>query len=83
MDLELKDGEVIVGVVDADGKQTLISSAMSIDGGKAWKEKVCGNPASFEELHAQNAEADIVKIEGLRQGLAEAANATIAAAAGL
>ncbi len=83
LDLELKDGEVMVGVVNDDGKQTLISSALSIDGGNAWKEKVCGNPASFEELHAQNAEADIVKIEGLRQGLAEAANTAIAAAAGL
>ena len=80
MDLSLNDGEVIVGVVDDDGNQTLIRSASSIDGGQAWKERVCGNPASFEELHAQNAEADIVKIEGLRRTKSGAANAAIAAA---
>ena len=78
--LELKDGEVMVGLVDGDGKQTLITSAMSIDGGGAWKDKVCGNGSSFEELHAQNADADIVKIEGLRRSLTEAANTTISAA---
>ena len=70
----------MVGLVDGDGKQTLITSAMSIDGGVAWKDKVCGNGSSFEELHAQNAEADIVKIEGLRRSLTEAANTTISAA---
>lgn len=78
LDLVLADGDVMVGIVGDDGSQMIIRSNLSIDGGQAWKDAVCDNPHSFEALHVLNGEADIVKIEGLRKSLTDAANGLIA-----
>jgi hypothetical protein len=55
--IEVEEKEVLVGVFDNDGKQTIIRSHMDIDGGKAWETKVAGNTLSFEEVYNSNAEA--------------------------
>ena len=56
----------------------IIRSNQSIDGGKAWKEVVCDNPHSFEALHALNGEANLMKIEEVRLGLADSAKEELA-----
>ena len=76
--LVLADGDVIVGIVGEDGSQMIIRSNQSIDGGKAWKEVVCDNPHSFEALHALNGEANLMKIEEVRLGLADSAKEELA-----
>ena len=76
--LVLADGDVIVGIVGEDGSQMIIRSNQSIDGGKAWKEVVCDNPHSFEALHALNGEANLMKMEEVRLGLAESAKEELA-----
>lgn len=55
--LELNEKDVIVGVFDHDGNQSIIRSHMDTDGGKAWEKKVAGNPVSFEEVYNGNANA--------------------------
>ena len=58
-----KDGEVMVEVTNESGQSFVLRSRMDIDGGKAWKEKVEGNELSFEQVHANNKDANISKIE--------------------
>ena len=51
-------GELRCDAVRADvfmeGKQHVINSALSIDGGKAWKQQLDGNPMSFEGVYKAN-----------------------------
>jgi len=68
----LEDGQVLVGVVGDDGKQMLVRSTTSTDGGTSWKTAVEGNSHSFEQLHAANADADILKIDELRRTMHQA-----------
>lgn len=77
----LGDEEVLVGVAQEDGTQMLIRSRLSIDGGKAWKTVVEGNPHSFEALHGINADADILKIDEVRGTLHRTASGSVKAAA--
>jgi hypothetical protein len=49
-------GQVKVGLA---GANRVLQSSMDVDGGKAWKERLAGNDASFEEVHTQNKGADI------------------------
>jgi hypothetical protein len=60
------DGEVIVAVSDESGTSMLLKSRMDIDGGKAWKEKLEMNTASFVEVHKKNQDANIQEIEKKR-----------------
>lgn len=60
-------GKVCVGVFDDNGKSMNISSRMEIDGGKAWKEVVEGNPLSFEDVRNQNMNADISQVDLKRE----------------
>merc|ERR1719343_1444946 len=62
-------GKVCVGVSKEDGSAMEISSRMDIDGGKAWKQVVEGNPLSFEEVRNQNMNADISKVDTKRKEL--------------
>jgi len=62
-----KEGEVLVSVTDSNGDATLLRSNMDTCGGKAWKILLDGNDLSFEGIHEKNKDADIVKIEELRQ----------------
>jgi len=62
-----KQGEVLVSVTDSNGDATLLRSNMDTCGGKAWKLLLDGNDLSFEGVHEKNKDADIVKIEELRQ----------------
>jgi hypothetical protein len=61
------DGEVVVSVMDETGKSFLLKSRMDIDGGKAWKQKLEMNDLSFEEVHEQNQNANIIEISRKRQ----------------
>lgn len=60
-------GKVMVGVSGEDGSTMKISSQMEIDGGKAWKQVVEGNPLSFEDVRNQNMNADISKVDHKRK----------------
>ena len=62
-------GKVCVGVSSEDGSSIEIASKMDIDGGKAWKQVVEGNPLSFEEVRNQNMNADISKVDLRRKEL--------------
>lgn len=62
-------GQVMVAVTDESGKMTEIKSRVDIDGGKAWKEVVEGNPMSFEQVWKNNKNAQIGKIDLERQEL--------------
>ena len=42
-----------------EGKQHVINSALSIDGGKAWKQQLHGNPMSFEGVYKANQKLDV------------------------
>jgi len=63
-----KEGEVLVSVTDSStGNATLLRSNVDTCGGKAWKILLDGNELSFEGMHAKNQDADIVKIDEMRQ----------------
>lgn len=63
-------GQVMVSVTDEEGQSTELKSRMDIDGGKAWKvclKEECGNDLSFEQVHLNNKQANIVEIQKKRQ----------------
>mmetsp|Transcript_2114 Transcript_2114/g.3902 ORF Transcript_2114/g.3902 Transcript_2114/m.3902 type:complete len:537 (+) Transcript_2114:117-1727(+) len=62
-------GQVMVAVTNESGSMMEIKSRMDIDGGKAWKEVVEGNPMSFEQVWKNNKNANITKIEMERKHL--------------
>ena len=62
-------GQVLVEVSSGDGKAMEICSRMDIDGGKAWKTEVEGNPMSFEQVWKNNKNADISKVDLRRKEL--------------
>jgi hypothetical protein len=62
-------GQVMVAVSSDDGKAIGISSRVDIDGGKAWKTEVEGNPMSFEQVWKNNKNTDISKIDLRRKEL--------------
>ena len=64
-----KDGDVIVSVMDESGSSMLLKSSMSIDGGKAWKQKLDMNPMSFEDVHKKNKDSNVAAIESKRREL--------------
>ena len=68
-EIDAPAGKVIVAVSKEDGSAMEISSRMDIDGGKAWKQVVEGNPLSFEEVRNQNMNADISKVDTKRKEL--------------
>lgn len=68
-DIVAEPGQVMVGVSSEDGSVMEIKSRMDIDGGKAWKEIVEGNPLSFEEVRNNNMNADISKVDLRRKEL--------------
>ena len=62
-------GQVMVAVSSDDGKAIGISSRVDIDGGKAWKTEVEGNPMSFEQVWKNNKNTDISKVDLRRKEL--------------
>jgi len=60
------EGDVLVGVMDEEGNQTVMKSHVSIDGGKAWKTAVAGNELTFEDVYKKNGGANIGDIEKVR-----------------
>eukprot|EP00518_Triparma_eleuthera_P020152 CAMPEP_0197545482 /NCGR_PEP_ID=MMETSP1320-20131121/505_1 /TAXON_ID=91990 /ORGANISM="Bolidomonas sp., Strain RCC2347" /LENGTH=534 /DNA_ID=CAMNT_0043104997 /DNA_START=27 /DNA_END=1631 /DNA_ORIENTATION=+ len=67
--IELKEGDVLVGVFDNQGNFTNVKSNISIDGGKVWKEAIMSNQMSFEALHGANKNSDVAVIEERRNEL--------------
>jgi hypothetical protein len=59
-------GQVMVGVMDQDGKDFILQSRMDIDGGDAWKKKLDMNDLSFEDVNEKNKGANIVEIQKKR-----------------
>jgi len=59
--LVLAENEVRVGVCTLDDERPYLqmSSSAETDGGKAWKEKVHGNPKSFEDVYNMNKGVDV------------------------
>ena len=49
-------------------------AAGAVHTNKGFSKVVCDNPHSFEALHALNGEANLMKIEEVRLGLADSAN---------
>ena len=63
-------GAVSTGVTKSDGTQVIINSKMSVDGGKAWDEKVGDNEYTFGEVHGKvNADADPSELESVNTQL--------------
>eukprot|EP00933_Yihiella_yeosuensis_P080854 TRINITY_DN9436_c0_g3_i1.p1 TRINITY_DN9436_c0_g3~~TRINITY_DN9436_c0_g3_i1.p1 ORF type:complete len:559 (-),score=115.37 TRINITY_DN9436_c0_g3_i1:189-1781(-) len=61
--LVLGENEVRVGVFTLNGDRPYFemkSDAAAIDGGKVFKEKVCENPFSFQEVYDLNNGADVI-----------------------
>lgn len=66
--IEAGDGIIHAGVTAKDGTQTVIHSAMSIDGGQAWDLKVEGNEHTFGEVHGKlNAGANPLELEAINK----------------
>jgi hypothetical protein len=63
--LVLGAGEVMAGVFSADGKQEILHSALTIDGGKAWETIVEGNAHSFEQIYDINATVSPKELENV------------------
>jgi len=63
--LVLEDGQVLTGVFQSDGQQTIMKSSLSIDGGKAWEVSVEGNAHSFEQIYNINATVCPTTLEGV------------------
>jgi hypothetical protein len=61
--VNVSEDEVVTGVFSSDGSQLIMNSAMSTDGGNAWKQKVRGNRMSFEEVYKSNTSADPLSLE--------------------
>eukprot|EP00605_Chrysophyceae_sp_TOSAG23-4_P001482 GSChrysophyteH1.ASY1.ANO1.1619.1 assembled CDS len=72
------EGVVSTGVTTSDGTQVIINSKMSIDGGKAWDEKVGDNEYTFGEVHGKvNADADPSELESVNTQLHAAARRSV------
>lgn len=75
-EITIGPGEVIVGVMTTDGEYFRLRSRIDIDGGKAWKvvlnDGSAVNRLSFEQVHANNANANIVEIAKKRKEMFEA-----------
>ena len=56
-------GQVMVQVEGEGSAGFVLKSRMDIDGGQAWKNVVENNELSFEQVHKNNKEANISKIE--------------------
>ena len=69
-------GEVKVGLPDHNFTRVL-QSRMDIDGGKAWKEQLDMNDASFEQVHGQNKGANIGSLAQQRKAVFDAAKAKL------
>ena len=61
------DGEVIVNVFADDGSSYTLKSNMEVDGKKAWKECLEGNPLSFEGANKKNANSNVALIDQKRK----------------
>lgn len=62
-EITAEDGQVMVEVSAEDGSSFVLKSRMDIDGGKAWKNIVEGNDLTFEQVHKNNKQANISKID--------------------
>lgn len=68
-EIVVKEGEVMCGVTAADSTQIIMNSKMSIDGGKAWDEKVESNQHTFGEIYSMNGDADPLSLETVINGI--------------
>ena len=61
--IDLSEGQVLAGVFTDDGSQLVMKSATTIDGGKAWEQKLEWNPRTFEDVYNMNTTADPISLE--------------------
>ena len=69
--IQLSDGTVRADVVTSASNKFTINSAMDIDGGKAWKNKVAGNSHSFEDVYLMNGQVDVTAAQANARVLAK------------
>ena len=78
-DLVAEEGEVFTGVTNSKSEQIIMRSKMSVDGGKAWDQKVEGNLYSFSEVHGKvNANADPSELEAINAQMHNDARSALA-----
>ena len=65
--LVLANGEVLVGVFDAAGKQQRMESSFENDGGVWWKKEIKPGQPTFETVYLSNRNADVAVIEARSQ----------------
>ena len=75
-ELILKPGEVITDVFGENGSKLRQRSTLDNDGGKKWKEIICGNKKTFEGVYKANLSTNVIKAS--EKG--EAAHAALARA---
>ena len=75
-ELILKPGEVITDVFGENGSKLRQRSTLENDGGKKWKEIICGNKKTFEGVYKDNLSTNVIKAS--EKG--EAAHAALARA---
>ena len=75
-ELVLKPGEVITDVFGENGSKLRQRSTLDNDGGKKWKEIICGNKKTFEGVYKDNLSTNVIKAS--EKG--EAAHAALARA---
>mmetsp|Transcript_37506 Transcript_37506/g.120314 ORF Transcript_37506/g.120314 Transcript_37506/m.120314 type:complete len:510 (+) Transcript_37506:1454-2983(+) len=76
-ELVLADGEVLTDVFMPDGSKVRQRSRIDIDGGKAWKTTIEGNPFSFEQVYKTNLTTDVVQTSKLANDKHKALAATL------
>jgi hypothetical protein len=72
--LNLKSGDVLVGMQTPGGEYMIMKSNVIRDGKDDWKTRHSGNPMSYEEIYAANSTADPKSIEQIYQQLHQAQN---------
>lgn len=68
-EINVADGDVIVGVYNDDHTHYRLCSNMNTDGGNAWKIVLDKNQHSFEQAHGKNYNSNIVEITKHRNKL--------------
>lgn len=63
--VQTAEGDVIVGVFNEDGQQSVVRSHLNTDGGKVWDDAVHGNALSFAGIYDSNADVCPSKLQGL------------------
>jgi hypothetical protein len=76
--IDLPDGTVRADIVTGQDAKLVILSTLDTDGGVAWKEKLPGNPLSFEGVYNLNAAVDVIAAQEAARAWAARVAAAVA-----